>query len=165
VPHPGITRGRLRDVLAPAGGERVLEIGPGTGYYTLDLAEWIGPEGTVEIFDLQQEMLDHTMGRARERGVTNVSASRGDATELPYEDDSFDAAVLTAVLGEIPDGDAALAEIRRVLKPGGRLVVGELFGDPHFTTHASLRRRSEAAGLTPDGRSGSWFAYFARFRA
>ena len=165
APHPGITRTRLRDVLAPSAGERVLEIGPGTGYYTLDLAEWVAPAGVVEIIDLQQEMLDHTMGRARERGVTNVTATRGDATTLPYDDDSFDAVILTTVLGEIPDGDAALAEIRRVLRPGGRLVVGELFGDPHFTTPGSLRARCDAVGLMADGRSGSWFAYFARFRA
>ena len=64
APHPVISRARLREVLAPEPGERLLEIGPGTGYYTLDLGEWVGPAGRVEIFDLQQEMLDHTM-RAR----------------------------------------------------------------------------------------------------
>ncbi len=165
APHPVITRARLREVLEPAPGERVLEIGPGTGYYTLDLAEWVGPDGTVEIFDLQQEMLEHTMRRAAERGLSNVSPTQGDATALPHEADSFDAAVLTAVLGEIPDGDAALREIRRVLRPGGRLVVGELFGDPHFTTPSSLGDRCIRAGLAPQGRSGNWFAYFARFGA
>jgi ubiquinone/menaquinone biosynthesis C-methylase UbiE len=165
APHPLITRPRLRETLGPAAGERLLEIGPGTGYYTLEMAGWVLPGGTIEIFDLQQEMLDHTMERARERGIDNVVPTQGDATGLPYEDASVDAVVLTAVLGEIPDGDAALREIRRVLRPGGRLVVGELFGDPHFTTFASLRRRCEAAGLTPDGRSGNWFGYFARFRA
>jgi ubiquinone/menaquinone biosynthesis C-methylase UbiE len=165
APHPLITRSRLRETLGPAAGERLLEIGPGTGYYTLEMAGWVQPGGTVEIFDLQQEMLDHTMDRARERGIVNVVPTQGDATGLPYEDASMDAVVLTAVLGEIPDGDAALREIRRVLRPGGLLVVGELFGDPHFTTFASLRRRCEAAGLTPDGRSGNWFGYFARFRA
>ncbi len=65
APHPLITRDRLREVLRAGAGERMLEIGPGTGYYTLDMAEWVGPEGTVEIFDIQQELLDHTMGRAR----------------------------------------------------------------------------------------------------
>jgi ubiquinone/menaquinone biosynthesis C-methylase UbiE len=163
APHPIITRTRLREVLDPSPGERVLEIGPGTGYYTLDLAQWVEPDGMVEVFDIQQEMLDHTMRRAGQRGLANVSATRGDATGLPYEDDSFDAALLVAVLGEIPEGDAALRELRRVLKPAGRLIVGELFGDPHLTTFGSLRHRAEEASLFLDARSGNWLGYFARF--
>ena len=123
------------------------------------------PAGEVEIFDLQQQMLDHTLRRTAQRDLVNVNATQGDASSLPYESDSFDAVVLVTVLGEIPDGDAALREIRRVLRPGGRLVVGELFGDPHFTTFAGLTRRCEQVQLRPDGRSGNWFAYFARFRA
>ena len=70
--------------------------------------------------------------------------------------------MLTAVLGEIPDPGAALREIRRVLKPDGRLVVGELFGDPHFTTQASLRRQAADAGLDYETHSGNRLAYFAR---
>jgi ubiquinone/menaquinone biosynthesis C-methylase UbiE len=162
APHPIITRGRLREVLRPGPGERILEIGPGTGYYTLDLAGWVGPEGTVEIFDLQQQFLDHVGRRAAERGLTNVKPTRGDATALPYEDDSVDAVVLTAVLGEIPDPVRALREIARVLRPAGRLVVGELFGDPHFTTLAALKREAAEAGLAYESRSGNRFAYFAR---
>jgi len=163
APHPLITRSRLRRVLDPRPGERVLEIGPGTGYYTLDLAEWAGAEGRVEIFDLQQEMLDHTVRRAAERGLANVAATQGDAQDLPYEDESFDAALLVAVLGEIPDQDAALREVNRVLRPGGRLVVGELAGDPHFVTPGSLGRRAEAVGLRFERRDGPPFGYFARF--
>ncbi len=162
APHPVITRDRLRWVLAPQPGERVLEIGPGTGYYTLDMAEWVGGEGRVEIFDLQQEFLDHVIARAGERGLANVVPTQGDATALPYEDASVDAVVLTAVLGEIPDPLAALREIRRVLKPDGRLIVGELFGDPHFTTQASLECQAGEAGLAYETHSGNWFAYFAR---
>jgi ubiquinone/menaquinone biosynthesis C-methylase UbiE len=162
APHPIITPERLREVLRPRPGERLLEIGPGTGYYTLDLAEWVGPGGSVEIFDLQQEFLDHTLRRASERGLGNVVPTRGDATALPYEDDSVDAVVLTAVLGEIPDRAKALSEIRRVLKPAGRLVVGELFGDPHFTTLASLKRQAPNGGLAYEEHSGNWLGYFAR---
>jgi len=162
APHPIITRDRLREVLRPEAGERVLEIGVGTGYYSLDLAAWIAPGGRLELFDLQQEFLDHVIAAAAERGVANLAPTRGDATDLPYEDDSVDAVVLVAVLGEIPDSGAALREIARVLRPGGRLVVGELFGDPHFTTRAALQRQGEAAGLRVEERSGNWFGYFAR---
>jgi ubiquinone/menaquinone biosynthesis C-methylase UbiE len=162
APHPLITRDRLREVLGPRPGERILEIGPGTGYYTLDLADWVGPEGTIEIFDLQREFLDHTMRRAAEHALSNVAPTQGDATRLPYDDGSVDAVVLTAVLGEIPDQAAAMREIQRVLRPGGRLVVGELFGDPHFTSPAALRRVGEAAGLRFEQRSGPAFGYFAR---
>ena len=162
-PHPLITRRRLREVLAPRPGERVLEVGPGTGYYSLDAAGWVAPGGTLDIFDLQQQMLDHTMHRAAERGVENIAATQGDARRLPYPDARFDAAYLTAVLGEIPDQDQALRELTRVLKPGGRLVVGELFGDPHWVSPRALRRRGEAAGLRFERRLGSPLGYFARF--
>lgn len=162
APHPIITRERLGAVLRPRSGERVLEIGVGTGYYSLDLAAWIAPGGTLELFDLQQEFLDHAMRRASQRGLENLVPTRGDATDLPFPDASVDAVVLTAVLGEIPDSVAALREIGRVMRPGGRLVVGELFGDPHFTTRASLARLGEAAGLRVEERSGNWFGYFAR---
>jgi ubiquinone/menaquinone biosynthesis C-methylase UbiE len=165
APHPIVTRERLRAVLRPTPGERVLEIGPGTGYYTLDMAEWVAPGGTVEIFDLQQDFLDHVMRRAGERGLANVVPTQGDATALPFEDASVDAVVLTAVLGEIPDPVAALREIHRVLRPTGRLVVGELFGDPHFTTLASLKRQAADARLSYESHSGNWFAYFARLTA
>jgi ubiquinone/menaquinone biosynthesis C-methylase UbiE len=162
APHPLITRERLRAVLRPQPGERLLEIGVGTGYYSCELAEWVAPDGTLELFDLQRKFLDHTMRAAAERGLTNLVPTQGDATALPYEDASVDAVVLTAVLGEIPEAAAAMREIRRVLKPSGRLVVGELFGDPHFTGRATLERLGAEAGLRLTERSGPRFGYFAR---
>jgi ubiquinone/menaquinone biosynthesis C-methylase UbiE len=165
APHPLITRERLRMALEPEVGERILEIGPGTGYYTLELAEWLGNEGALDLLDVQQEMLDHSMRRVAERGLINVTATHGDATALPYDDDSFDGVVLTTVLGEIPDQVAALREIARVLRPGGRLVVGELFGDPHFVSPRALHRRAADVGLRFERRDGPAFGYFARFGA
>ena len=164
APHPFITRDRLRDALEPVPGETVLEVGPGTGYYTLAVAAWLGASGRLHIFDLQQEMLDHTTGRAAERGLTNVEPRRGDARRLPYPDASFDAAYLVAVLGEIPDPDAALHELRRVVKPEGRIVVGELFGDPHMVGEKTLRRRAGGAGLRFERRVGPRFGYFGVLR-
>ena len=164
APHPFITRERLRAALSPMPGETVLEVGPGTGYYTLPTARSLLPDGTLHIVDIQQEMLDHTMRRAGEQGIVNLAPRRGDARALPYDDATFDAAFLVTVLGEVPDQDAALRELRRVLVPGGRAVVGELFGDPHMVGEASLRRRATAAGLRFERRVGPRFGFFAVLR-
>ena len=163
APHPLITRARLKEILDPKAGDRILEVGPGTGYYTLDVAEWVKPDGEVEILDLQAEMLDHTMRRAGERGLVNVTPTQSDATSMPYEDGTFDAAYLVTVLGEVPDQDAALRELARVLKPGGRLIVGELIGDPHYVRLDPMRLRASGAGLNFDRRVGNPLGYFARF--
>jgi ubiquinone/menaquinone biosynthesis C-methylase UbiE len=164
--HPSACPYGLRlSLRAPAPGERVLEVGPGTGYYSLDVARWISPGGILDVLDIQQEMLDHTARRAREQGILNVVPQRGDAQELPYPDATFDAAFLNFVLGEVPHGDAALRELRRVLKPGGRLVVGEALPDPHMVSFESLRRRAEATGLRFERRSGGRPGYYALFTA
>jgi SAM-dependent methyltransferase len=164
APHPGITRARLMEALALAPDERVLEIGPGTGYYTFEIASAL-PQGQVDIFDIQQDMLQHVMREANRRGVTNVLPTHGDARKLPFADDTFDAAVLVTVLGEIPDQEQALNEVARVLRPGGRLVVGEMFGDPHMVTSGRLRARARGAGLGFERRVGNPLAFFERFEA
>lgn len=163
LPHPLITRRRLLEILKPAPGERILELGPGAGYYSPAVAERLGG-GRLELFDLQQEMLDHTMRRAERLGQRNLVPTQGDATALPYEDESLDAAVLVTVLGEIPDQDAALRELARVLRPAGRLVTGELLIDPHYVSLRSLRERASRVGLELEERVGGALGYFARLR-
>jgi ubiquinone/menaquinone biosynthesis C-methylase UbiE len=151
-------------VLAPRPGERLLEVGPGTGYYSLPAADWIQPGGRLDLLDVQQEMLDHTMRRAGEAGLDNLVPSRADARQMPYEDDSFDGAFLITVLGEVSDQEAALRELRRVVKPEGRIVVGELFGDPHMVSHRALRERAEAASLRVDGGLGGALWHYTRLQ-
>jgi len=157
APHPFITRARLLEVLAPRPQDRVLEVGPGTGYYALDVA---GRVGRLDVLDVQQQMLDHTMRRAAGAGITTIRPTLGDARALPYPDATFDGAYLVTVLGEVPDQDAALRELARVLRPGGRLVVGELLGDPHWVSPASVRRRGEAAGLRFQERAGRLLGHY-----
>ena len=81
------------------------------------------------------------------QGGRNLELMNADAQHLLYSDDSSDAAYLVLVLGEVPDQEQALQELNRVLKPGGRLVVGELLPDPHFVTGETLRRRAERQGF------------------
>jgi ubiquinone/menaquinone biosynthesis C-methylase UbiE len=83
---------------------------------------------------------------------------------MPYEEDSLDGAFLVTVLGEVTDQDAALSELRRVVKPRGRIVVGELFGDPHMVTHKALRRRAEAASLQVQSGLGGALWHYTRLQ-
>ncbi|HEX8066763.1 MAG TPA: methyltransferase domain-containing protein [Thermoleophilaceae bacterium] len=114
----------VREALAPAPGERVLDVGCGPGYYAAEIREAIGPEGSVVGVDSSAGMLAVATHRCREHG--GVEFREGDATELPVEDASFDAALSVQVLEYVEDVAAALAEIRRALRPGGRVVLWDV---------------------------------------
>ena len=165
LPHP-ISPGLLRQGVEPAPGDHVLEIGSGTGRHAVQVAQWIAPAGTLDVFDVQQDMLDAVMRRAGDEAITNITPTRGQAgDQLPYPDGRFDAAYLVTVIGEIPDPDAALRELRRVVRPGGRLAVGEVLLDPDYTSLRELRSLAEARGFRFVRRFGSPLAYVAQFEA
>lgn len=164
VPRGNHSPHHLRGILEPQRGERILEIGPGIGIHALSVASSLAPDGTLEVLDVQQEMLDDVMRRAGGAGITTITAKRGDAQQLPYRDSCFDAAYLVGVLGEIPDGDSTLREVRRVLKRTGRLVIGEVWFDPDFVRFAVLKDRAAKASFTLERRLGGSLAYLARFR-
>jgi ubiquinone/menaquinone biosynthesis C-methylase UbiE len=161
LPLPFLTNRRLDALLGARAGERMLEIGPGTGLQALHVASQLGACGRLDIADIQPRMLDCVMRRAAARGISSVVPSRADARELPFADATFDAAYLVTALGEIPDPVAALRELRRVLKPAGRLVVGEFF-DRHYVPLVTLLRHASASGFRPGISIGPPFAYFAR---
>ncbi|MDH6141428.1 MULTISPECIES: class I SAM-dependent methyltransferase [Kitasatospora] len=163
LPLPFLSWERLAEQLQPLPGERMLEIGPGTGLQSLQVAPRLGADGRLDIVDIQQEMLDHVMRRAAGSGLDNIVPTLADARELPFDDATFDAAYLVTALGEIPDFPAALSELRRVLKPTGRLVVGEFF-DRHQIRPAALARHANAVGLHVIRQSGPALAYFALLR-
>jgi ubiquinone/menaquinone biosynthesis C-methylase UbiE len=162
LPKPGVSVKRMLDVLDPQPKERLLEIGPGTGYYSLPVAQKL-TKGRLEVFDLQQDFLDLVSKRASKRGIENVAYWLGDAQDLIFEDNRFDGAYLVTVLGEIPDQDAALRELARVVKPGGRVVFGEVALDPHIVTLTTLKERAAAAGLRFERKAGTPAGYVARF--
>ena len=164
LPRPVITRRGLLEILEPAAGERMLEVGPGTGHYTSGVAAHLEPGGVIEIVDVRQSFLDHTAARARRYGLHNVVPTLADGGSLPFADHCFDAAFLVTALGEIPDPQAALRDLNRVLKPSGRLVVGEIVIDPDFHRRGRLVARARAAGLRLERTTGGPLAYFARFK-
>jgi ubiquinone/menaquinone biosynthesis C-methylase UbiE len=114
----------VRDALGAAPGERILDVGCGPGFYVAELAEQVGPTGSVVGIDSSPQMLAAAARRSDSR--ENVSFHEADATSLPIDDASFDAAVSVQVLEYVVDVDAALAELHRALRPGGRAIVWDV---------------------------------------
>ncbi len=162
-----IRRRYMRPVLDRVGihpGERVLELGPGPGIFTVDAAQRVEPEGRLIAVDIQPEMIAQVEARVREAGLTNVETHVASAYDLPLDDESVDRAFLVTVLPEIPDQARALAELRRVLKLGGLLSITEDFFDPDYPFEFETIRRVEAAGFKLDRRFGNFWVYTLNFR-
>lgn len=127
-----------REILADLQG-RLLDIGVGTGA-NLGL---YSPHAQVVAIDLDEGMLARARGRPEAAGI---ELRQMDASQLDFQDASFDAVVSTLVFCGIDDPMAALAEIRRVLEPGGKLVMMEHTLGPHRTLNAVLRGISALTG-------------------
>jgi demethylmenaquinone methyltransferase/2-methoxy-6-polyprenyl-1,4-benzoquinol methylase len=108
-------------------GDRVLDVATGTGKLALGAATAVGANGEVVGLDASPRML--TRARAAERGSA-VRWLEADAMAMPFDDRSFDAVTIGFGLRNLPDTDAALHEMARVLRPGGRLVVLEIAEPP-----------------------------------
>ncbi len=108
--------------LALQGGERVLEIGCGTGALTLPLAAAVGDQGSVTAVDIAEPMLAAARQRVDERGLRNVSLHLGDAQVFTFEPAVFDLATSRMGVMFFADPAAAFRNIATALKPGGRLV-------------------------------------------
>ena len=142
--HPDMIerRRRVRQALALAPGERVIDIGCGPGFLTAEVAGDVGPNGWACGLDLSESML--ALARARcagQPGAAWLDFRAGDATALPFPDASFDAAVATQVYEYIADMPRALAELHRVLRPGGRAVIVDTDWDA-IVWHSIDRERS-----------------------
>jgi SAM-dependent methyltransferase len=114
-------RARLLEVLALKPGEQVLDVGSGPGHYAFDMASAVGDAGRVAGVDRAQDSIE--TARRRCSGLANVGFHLGDAVALPFGEATFDAALSTQTFEYLPDVGAALAEVFRVLKPGGRVLI------------------------------------------
>jgi SAM-dependent methyltransferase len=114
-------RARTLDLLAPRAGERILDVGVGPGLLAYDLARLAGPDGRVVGIDVSEDML--ALARERLRELPQAQVLRADALDLGLPDAAFDAAVSTQVHEYVADMPRALAELHRVLRPGGRLLM------------------------------------------
>lgn len=122
---PDIARQRLQTLKALAlnAGEKVVDVGCGTGFLVSEMAAVVGESGHLAGVDFSQDMLDVAAQRCE--SLPQVTLRQGSADALPLDDASFDAASCTQVLLYVSDLQQSLAELSRVLKPGGRLAVIE----------------------------------------
>ncbi len=155
-------RSRAIDQLELEPGIRVVDVGCGPGILTVPIARAVAPDGEVITLDIQQAMLDRMQRRVDKAGLTNVRPILGGAGDGHLQKDYFDRAVLSTVLGEIPDREAALREIHDALKPGAYLVVAEVIGDPHYQFKKKVIELAERAGLRPGEIAGGFAAYTMR---
>jgi SAM-dependent methyltransferase len=110
-------------------GETVLDVGCGAGTDLLLAARRVGPGGRAIGVDMTEGMLDRVQSSAATLGLINVEVRRSDATRLPLADSSVDVVISNGVLNLVPEKEPALAEIRRVLRPGGRLQLADIVLD------------------------------------
>jgi ubiquinone/menaquinone biosynthesis C-methylase UbiE len=104
-------------------GERVLDVACGTGLITFRGADSVGPNGCVVATDISERMVEHIRTVAAARRLTNVTARRSHAEEATFDAASFDAVLCGLGLMYVPQPLAALHEMRRLLKSGGRAAV------------------------------------------
>ncbi|MBV9706630.1 MAG: methyltransferase domain-containing protein [Chloroflexi bacterium] len=155
---------RVLDEIGIQGGERVLELGPGPGAFTVDASQRVGRDGQLIAVDIQPGMIARVRQKLQEAHVSNTETHVADAYHLPLDNESIDRAFLVTVLPEISDRGRALAELRRVLKLNGILSITEDFMDPDYLFEFETKNLVKRAGFTIEKLLGNVWHYTIHFR-
>lgn len=139
-------------------GERVLEVGCGSGVVTRALAPRVGPTGTVVATDSSPAFISIARELAEQAGL-RIEFKTGDCRALPFADGSFDVALAVTTFAHVDGGEKGLAELVRVVRPGGRVAVYDFDGDSLLISHQdrAVTRRIVHA-FSDHGAVNSWMA-------
>ncbi len=122
-----------------ASGERVVDIGSGGGIDSLVAARMVGPDGEVVGIDMTPAMLEKAHAAAAESGIDNVEFREAYMEEIPVPDGWADVVISNGVLNLTPDKQKTLGEMFRVLRPGGRLQIGDILVKREVSEEAKRR--------------------------
>ena len=145
-------------------GMNILEIGPGTGFYTFEAARRAGPCGHVYAIDIKPRVIAILNGRVEQAAVKNITTKVAPDYEIPLPSNSIDRVFLVHVLPEIPNKRKALHEIRRVLKKGGSLTLAEGLIDPDYRLQKTEIAWCRDASFKLVGSYGTVFFYVLTLR-
>lgn len=141
------------DALALDSGETIADVGAGTGYFSLPMAQFIGPQGRIYAVDSQDEMLTLLKHKLDEATVSNVELIRAEADNTGLPASSCDLFFVANVWHELDDRTAVLQESRRVLKPGGRIAILDWRADVEPEFGPPLAHRLNIAVVVDELRS------------
>jgi ubiquinone/menaquinone biosynthesis C-methylase UbiE len=156
--------GTVADRMELQSGMTVVEIGPGSGTYTIAVAERILPNGKVFAIDIQEQVIRSLEERLKRDKVTNVFPRIDNAHNFSFPDESVDRVFAVASLPEIPDPILVLCECNRILRPQGLVSLCELMMDPDYPRRKTEKKWAQEAGLKLENEFGNFVSYQLNFR-
>lgn len=143
---------------------KILEIGPGSGFYTFDLARYAGQSGHVYAVDIEPKMVAILEKKIKQEGIKNITPKVASAYEVPLLNNSVERVFMGGVLAEISDKQKALREAWRVLREGGLLANMECLIDPDYPQRKTVIHWCEDVGFELVESHGSTFLYLLIFK-
>jgi len=129
-------------------GSRVLDVCCGSGASAIPAAEIVGPSGSVVGVDLAGNLLELARAKAKQKGLENIQFQSGDLTNLPFEEETFDAVVCVFGIFFVPDMQSGIRDLKRVVRAGGKLAI-TTWG-PRFFEPATAAFWNSVRSLRPD---------------
>jgi ubiquinone/menaquinone biosynthesis C-methylase UbiE len=155
---------RVIDYLGIREGMKILEIGPGSGFFTFELAKYAGPSGHVYAVNIEPKMITLLEKKIKREKIKNITTKTASAYEIPLPNNGVDLVFMGGVIGEIPDKQKTLREMQRILKEEGFLAVMECLIDPDYPRRKTVTGWFEDAGFELSGSYGSAFLYALTFK-
>ncbi|MFW9864216.1 MAG: class I SAM-dependent methyltransferase [Candidatus Thorarchaeota archaeon] len=153
------------DAIDARPGMTVVDVGCGSGLYTVAVAKAVQPDGIVYAVDIQEGMLEKLRARMQREGIENITPILADAEgQIPLDDGIADAVFSVAVIPEIPDPVKAMVQIKRLMAEDGVFAEAELLLDPDYPLRRTVIKWAKEAGLVLEKKTGNAFRYVLVFK-